>query len=135
MESKIQFLHPLDDQKMQFSKPGKDSIITKSTTFAPFCYPYVNLLNFVSFHHKSQQLFFIRKTKILLKIENARCVLTVNKYLHQLPWADCAVVELSQKKKEFQYQMYFMLSFIALSSLIWTHQHVYVIKSYLKCTA
>ena len=85
MESKIQFLHPLDDQKMQFSKPGKDSIITKSTTFAPFCYPYVNLLNFVSFHHKSQQLFFIRKTKILLKIENARCVLTVNKYLHQLP--------------------------------------------------
>ena len=26
------------------------------------------------------------------------------KYLHQLPWIDCAVVKLSQKKKQFQYQ-------------------------------
>ena len=46
---------------MQFPMPGKHSIINKSTTFAYVYYPYVNLLNFASFLHKSQQFFFQKK--------------------------------------------------------------------------
>ena len=62
-ERKIWFLHPLDHRKVQFPKPGKYYIINKSTTFTPFCYPYVKLLNFVSFLQKSQQLFFFQKNQ------------------------------------------------------------------------
>ena len=44
------------------SKARKIFYITnKSPTFASFCYPYVNLLNFASFVHKSQPLFFSEK--------------------------------------------------------------------------
>ena len=46
---------------MEFTKPGKYLIINKSTTFAHFCYPYVNLLDLVSFLHKSKQLLFLSK--------------------------------------------------------------------------
>ena len=92
---------PLDHQKLRFPKPGKYFIINKSTTFAPFCYPYVKLLSFVSSLNKCQKLFFfLRKTEILVKTGKITCLLTVYKYLHQLPWADCAIAE---KKKEFQY--------------------------------
>ena len=35
--------------------------------------------------------------------------LTVNKYLHKLPWVDCAIVKLSQKKKLFQYHDVFYI--------------------------
>ena len=110
-ERKIWFIHPLGHRQMPFPKPGKCSVINKSTTFAPFCFPQVNLLNFAWFLHKFQQLFFFffRKTGILVNTEKITCLLTVNKYLHQLPWDDCAIVELSQKKKEFQYQYVFYI--------------------------
>ena len=52
-ERKNWFLHHLDHQKRQFPNPGKYYIVNKSTTFEHFCYPYVNLLNFGSFLHKS----------------------------------------------------------------------------------
>ena len=114
-ERKIWFLHSLDHQKMQFPKPEKYSIISKSTTFAHFRNPYVNLLNFVSFLHKFQQLIKNSNTnkkennRILVKTRKITCLLTVNTYLHLLPWADCAIVKLSQKKKEFQYQDVFYI--------------------------
>ena len=104
---KIWFLHPLYHQKMQFPKPGKHSIIYKSTTFAHFCYPYVNLLNFVLFLHKSQQSTFFKKTpqnSSKQKTKKITCLLTFNKYLDLLPWVDCEIVKLSPKKKKFQYQ-------------------------------
>ena len=46
---------------MQLPKPEKYSIINKSTTFAHFCYPYVNLQDFASFLHKSQLLLLKKK--------------------------------------------------------------------------
>ena len=101
-ERKIWFLHPLDHWRVQFPKPGKYYIINKSNTFTPFCYTYVKLLKFVSFLQKSQQLFFSRKTRILVKTRKIIYLLTVNKYLYQF-LVDCTIVELSQKKKEFQY--------------------------------
>ena len=104
-ERKIWFLQTLDYQKMQFPKPGTYSIINKSTTFPHFCCPSVNLLNFASFLHKSQQLLVFKNNRILVETRKITCLLTVNKYLHQLPWVDCAIVEPSQKKKEFQYQV------------------------------
>ena len=54
-ERKIWFLHPQDQWKMQIQEL-KYSIINKSTTFAPFCNPHINLLTFALFLHKSQQL-------------------------------------------------------------------------------
>ena len=82
-------------------------MVNKSTAFAYFCYPYVNILNFALFLHKSQPLFFSKKLKkkidrILLKTSKITFLLTVNKYFNQSPRVDCAIVE--QKKKEFQYQ-------------------------------
>ena len=69
---------------MQFPKPEKYSIINKSTTFAHFCYPYVNLQDFASFLHKSQ-LLLLKKKKILVKTRKITWLPTANKYLHQLP--------------------------------------------------
>ena len=102
------FLHKLNYQKMPFSKPGKYSIIN---LFGQFFYLYVKLLNFESFLHNSQQLFFQEKKKKQnsVKTRKITCLLTCNKYLHQLPWVDCANVELFQKKKEFQYQDVFYI--------------------------
>ena len=76
---------------------------------------YVNLVNSVSFLHKFQQLIRNSNTnkkennRILVKTRKITCLLTVNTYLHLLPWADCAIVKLSQKKKEFQYQDVFYI--------------------------
>ena len=114
MERKIWFLHPLVHQKMQFLKPGKYSIINKSTTIVPFCHLYVSLLNWSSFLHKYQKK---KKTEFWWKNGKITCLLTVYKYLHQLPWVNCRIVELSQKKKEIQYQdvFYINLSFFILS--------------------
>ena len=50
-----------------------------------------------------------KKNRILLKTRKITCLLTGNKYLHQLPWVDCANVEPSQKQKEFQYQDVFYI--------------------------
>ena len=110
-EGKIWFLHLLHHQKIQISKPGNYSIVDKSTSFVHFCYPYVKHLNFASFLHKYQQLFFFKKKKkrILVKTRKTTCLFTVNKYLHQLPWVDCATVELSQTKNEFQNQDVFQI--------------------------
>ena len=83
-ERKFWFLHPLDHRKMQLLKPGKYSVMNKSTAFAPFYYLYVKPLNFASFLHKSQQLYFFRKTGIQVET-GITCLLTINKYLHQLP--------------------------------------------------
>ena len=108
-ERKSWFLHTLYYQKMQFPKPGKYSLIN---LFARFCYLYVNLLKFGSFLHNSQQLFLQKKEKknrILFKTRKITCLLKGNKYLHQLPWVDCANVEPSQKQKEFQYQDVFYI--------------------------
>ena len=93
---------------MQFPKTGKYSVINKYTTFAHFCYPYVNLLNFVSFLHKPQQLIK-KKPGILVKTKNT-CLFTVNKYLLLLPSVDCAIVKLSQNRKQFQYQDVFYVN-------------------------
>ena len=110
----------LDHQKMQFPKPGKYSIINKSATFAHFSYPYVNLLYFASFLLKSQQLFFLffsKKSRILVKTRKITCLLTFNKYVHQLPWVDCAIVEHLKRKRNFNISIYFILnlSFFILS--------------------
>ena len=109
IERKFQFLYTLDHRKILFSNPAKYSIINTFARFTPFCYSYSNPLGFVSFLHKSQQSFFFRKTGILVKTRNITCLLTANKCLHQLLWVDCAIVELSQKKKEVQYQDVFYI--------------------------
>ena len=116
-ERKIGYLHPLDHQKMQFPMPEKHSIIYQSTTFAYVYYPYVNLLNFASFLHKSQQFFFQKKIKILVKNRKIRCLLTVTKYLLCIYFNKYAPITLSwlwncrtsSKKKEFHYQNVFHL--------------------------
>ena len=41
-----------------FPKKGKYSIVNKSTTFAPFCHPYLNPLFFTPFLQESQQWKF-----------------------------------------------------------------------------
>ena len=103
-ERKLWFLHPLYHQKVQFHKPGKYSIINKSTTFAHICNSYVNLLNFVSFLHKSQQLIFFSKKK-----KKITCLLTVNICTYYLE----LIVRLQnylQRKRNFNIRMYFILN-------------------------
>ena len=93
-------------------KAREHSIIYKSTTFAHFCYLYVNLLNFVSFLHKSQQSTFFQKKQqnsSKQKTKKITYLLTFNKYLDLLPWVDCEIVKLSPKKKKFQYQDVFYI--------------------------
>ena len=98
-ERSIWFLRPLNHQKMQFPKTGKYPTINKSTTFPHFWYPYVNFLKFALFPKKRQ------KTKQKENSgKNHKNHMPAYQYLHQLPWIDCAVVKLSQKKKQFQYQ-------------------------------
>ena len=85
-------------------------IFYNKSVFARFCYLYVNLLNFELFLHNSQIFFFQKKkrkekkNRILLKTRKITCLFIANKYLHQLPWVDCANVEPSQKKKIILYQ-------------------------------
>ena len=54
-KGKFWFLHPLSCWEMHFSKPGKYSIINKSTTFATFFYPYLKPQFFTLFLYESQQ--------------------------------------------------------------------------------
>lgn len=61
-----------DHKKMQFLKPGKYSTINKSTTFAYYCYPYVNLLlNFASFLERSKESFFFLFLSFFQKEKNS----------------------------------------------------------------
>ena len=91
-------------------------IFYNKSVFARFCYLYVNLLNFELFLHNSQIFFFQKKkrkekkNRILLKTRKITCLFIANKYLHQLPWVDCANVEPSQKKKKFYIRMYLILN-------------------------
>ena len=71
---KLCFLHTLGHWKMHFPKPGKYSIIDKSTTFSTSCHPYLKSKTFTSFLDEFQQwqfwrvgLFFSRKTGIPVK--------------------------------------------------------------------
>ena len=82
-----------------------------------FCYTYVNFLNFASFLHKSQQLRFSRKTRILVKPGKITCLFTVNKYFHRLPWVDCLILHLLnylERKRNFNIRMHFMLNLSCL---------------------
>ena len=102
-----QFLHTLDHRKMKFQKSGKYAIANKSATFAPFCYSYVILLNVASFLHKSQQLFFIRKTGILVKTGGITCLLTFYKYCLELI---VQMLNYLKGKRNFNIRMYFILN-------------------------
>ena len=98
---------PLDHQKLRFPKPGKYFIINKSTTFAPFCYPYVKLLSFVSSLNKCQKLFFfLRKTEILVKLEKSHAFLqfisTCTNYLE-------LIVQLLKRKRNFNIYYYILI--------------------------
>ena len=119
VERKIWILHTLYHQKIQFPKPGKYSITNLYLhVSAIFMWTSWILKHFYTILNN----FFLET--ILLKTRKITCLLTVNEYLHQFPWVDCANVELSQKKKEFQYQNVFYIKTLAVSSLVWPRQHV-----------
>ena len=120
-ERKIWFQQLLDYQKLQFLKPGKYSIINKSTPFAHSYCPY-----FASFLHKSQQWLFLKKTnKIVVK--------TRKKHIPDYSWSVFAPITLSWLwncrtiSKEIGISISGCILYsciLAVSSLVWTHQHV-----------
>ena len=101
---KISFLHPLDHQKMQFPKPEKYSTINKSTTFCTFLLSLCQPHKFCIISTQISTIIFLSKKKKKSRV----CLQLINictNYLKLIvQFLNCAVVELSQKRTEFQYQ-------------------------------